>query len=212
MEIKIGSLYVNKTLKYLVPILKCYGKPLEAKINSVFKLAFGIHDTYLDGSEVSENRCIYILCDKEYKKDNFFTTLEWLRCQEYFVNDYIFSSNPNSRFHMIILKFPEPYNNAYDNFLVGKYSKMLPPLEVDNFFLNQEVKSIMKGIKTPINETQLLQEIELVFGVSKDVLEGVTLEELDLPITIKQEVFNYDTKQQGYFLTNINKLITNANI
>ena len=79
MDIVIGKLYINRTVKYLVPGLGFYGPTLKTKLNLIFKLAFGVHDTLLEGSYLEGQKNIYILVDKLVRPELFQNFMDWIK-------------------------------------------------------------------------------------------------------------------------------------
>jgi len=195
MEITLGKLYSNRTVKYLVPALNYYGPTLKTKLNLVFKLAIGIHDTLLSGSHLEGQKNIFILVDKAVRPDLFQNFMDWVKHQEYYVTDYVYDSilENHSRKHMIVLAFPPSLGDAYDKFLEGKYSKMYTKTEITQFF-SDENKGLAKDVLTrhPLAKIQFKQMIKSMFDV--------VLEEQDF----KTEVFEYDvppSKEEEFFNT-----------
>ncbi len=70
MKIVTGKIYVNKTKKYLLPIVKDYGNELISKLSSVHKLAMGINDDIIPEYFNFKNH-IFILVDVSIKPINF---------------------------------------------------------------------------------------------------------------------------------------------
>ncbi len=66
MELKVGDLYRNRTLAYLVPALAYYGEDFKERFSTVFKLAFGIFDYLLEESHLQGQKNLYILLDREF--------------------------------------------------------------------------------------------------------------------------------------------------
>lgn len=195
MDIQIGKLYSNRTSKYLVPALNYYGPTLKTKLNLIFKLAFGIHDALLDGSHLEGQKNIFVLADKSVRPDLFQNFMDWIKHQEYYVTDYVYDSllENHSRKHMIVLSFPNELENAYDNFLLGKYSKMYTRAEIVQYF-SDENKIPAKNVLTRayIAKLQFTQLIKKEFDV--------VLEEQDF----RNEVFEYDIppiKEEEFFNT-----------
>ena len=136
IETKIGEIYRNKTLLYLVPALNFYGPTLKVKLNLVFKLAFGVYDTLLDGSHLEGQKNIYILIDKAIRPELYENFMTWVKHQEYYVTDYAMDELEGRR-QMLVLAFPLELEDAYDKFLEGKYSKMYQKQEIATFFENK---------------------------------------------------------------------------
>lgn len=194
MEIEIGKLYINKTVKYLVPGLSFYGPTLKTKLNLVFKLAFGIHDTLLDGSHLEGQKNIFILVDKLVRPDLFQNFMDWVKHQEYYVTDYTYDAimESHSRKHMVVLAYPPSMGDSYDKFLLGKYSKMYTKKELLTYF-SEESKIDARQVlsKTIIARQKFISLVKLTFGTQlepQDFLEGSW--EYDLPPNQEEEFFN----------------------
>ena len=194
MDIVIGKLYVNRTVKYLVPGLGFYGSTLKTKLNLVFKLAFGIHDTLLEGSHLEGQKNIYILVDKLVRPELFQNFMDWVKHQEYFVTDYTYDAimESHSRKHMIVLAYPPSMGDSYDKFLLGKYSKMYTKKELLTYF-SEENKAEARQVlsKTMIARQKFISLVKSTFGTQlepQDFLEGSW--EYDLPPNQEEEFFN----------------------
>lgn len=195
MNITLGQLYSNRTAKYLVPALNYYGPTLKTKLNLVFKLAFGIHDSLLEGSHLEGQKNIFVLVDKLVRPDLFSNFMDWIKHQEYYVTDYVYDSilEDKARKHMIVLAFPSSMEDAYDKFLKGKYSKMYSKTEITQYFA-EEGKIFAKQVLTRQIEARIR------FRMLVKETFGVVLESQDF----KDEVFEYDlppTKEEEFFNT-----------
>jgi hypothetical protein len=194
MDIIIGKLYINKTVKYLVPGLGFYGPTLKTKLNLVFKLAFGIHDTLLTGSHLEGQKNIFILIDKLVRPDLFQNFMDWVKHQEYFVTDYVYDSilEAHSRKHMIVLAYPPSMGDAYDKFLLGKYSKMYTKQEITSYFAEEaKVETRQVLVKTVHAKHRFISLIKATFNTQleeQDFLIGSW--EFDLPPNEEEEYFN----------------------
>lgn len=191
MHIQLGTLYVNKTLKYLLPCLKLYGESFIVKLNSVFNLAFGLHDSVLDGTEYEGQKLIYILSDKFYQPAKFQNFLNYVKHQPYYVMDYAFDDIEKGRQHMLVIKFPDTHHDVYDKFIEGKYSKMYTKDEIRTFFSKESeakdvitrsssirpafIEKIYNSFNTRITETDII-----TYGM-----------EYDFPPEMQKEFFNY---------------------
>lgn len=192
MDIEIGRLYINRTCKYLLPCLKIYGPTFQTKINSIFNLAFGIHDTLLDGTPFETQRAIYMLCDKMFQPTKFDNFLNYVKNQEYYIIDYAFDDLENGRKHMVVIRFPEKYSDVYDKFLESKYSKMYCKDEIEEFFPdNSEAKGVIKQSNEMGNI--FIEKVFRTFGTRltlKDLKVGGM--EYDFPLEKEEEFFNYE--------------------
>lgn len=194
MDIQIGKLFINRTVKYLVPGLNFYGPTLKTKLNLVFKLAFGIHDSLIEGSHLEGQKNIYILVDKLVRPDLFQNFMDWVKHQEYFVTDYAYDAimEAHSRKHMIVLAYPPTMGDSYEKFLLGKYSKMYTKKEITSFFAEESKKEVRQVIvKTVHAKTRFITLIKETFGTileEQDFLTGYW--EYDLPPNEEEEFFN----------------------
>lgn len=195
MQIEIGRLYVNKTYKYLLPCLSVYGLSFVEKLNGIYNLAFGIHDASLDGTHFENQKLVYILCDKLYQPARFQNFLNYIKHQEYFVHDYPFDSLESGRQHMIVVKFPEEYYSAYDNFLEGKYSKMYSFDEIEKLFPDDDSEAKQVIIKSVSMRDIFITKVNNCFGsnlTAEDVRNNNM--EYDFPIEKVKEVFNFKSR------------------
>jgi hypothetical protein len=194
MQIEIGKLYVNRTVKYLIPALSYYGSTLKTKLNLVFKLAFGVHDCLIEGTHLEGQKNIFILVDKLVRPDLYQNFIDWIKHQEYYVTDYAYDSilEHNSRKQMLVLAFPPELADAYDKFLLGKYSLMYTKNEVETFF-GEETKAIARHVlrKTYYAKIEFKRLVKETFGTvleEQDFLVGSW--EYDLPPNKEEEFFN----------------------
>lgn len=205
MEIKIGQLYINKTYKYLLPCLKELGSTFLAKYDSVHKLAFGIHDCYLDGTSYEDQMLLYILCDKMFKKHNFNNFLNYVKHQSYYCTDYAFDDIESGRKHMIVIKFPEKYLDSYEAFVEGKYSKMYSQKQIDSLFYDTK-RTVAHAVRLQavevMNRTKPMtvsftKDLTTVLGTTLTVQDVIDNDmELDFPLSREEEFFNYRESEQ----------------
>lgn len=193
MQIQLGTLYVNKTSKYLLPCLKLYGDTFITKLNSVFNLAFGLHDGVLDGTDFEPQKLIYILSDKLHQPAKFQNFLNYVKHQNYYVMDYAFDDIETGRKHMLVIKFPESHYHSYDKFIEGKYSKMYTKEEIDKFFIREsEVKQVITRDSRMI--PIFIERIKESFGKTTEIFKEDLIEndvEYDFPPEQQKEFFNY---------------------
>lgn len=194
MGIEIGKLYSNRTVRYLVPGLGFYGPTLKTKLNLVFKLAFGIHDTLLEGSHLEGQKNIFILVDKLVRPELFQNFMDWVKHQEYFVTDYTYDAimESHSRKHMIVLAYPPSMGDCYDKFLLGKYSKMYTKQEITSYFAEEsKIETRQVLVKTVHAKHRFISLIKATFNTQleeQDFLIGSW--EFDLPPNEGEEYFN----------------------
>ena len=191
MQIEIGKRYVNKTWRFLYPCLRGHGDIFVSKFNPVFKLAVAIHDTLLDDSKKAEGRSIYILCDKLANKIAFDDFLDWIKYQDYYIGDYCPDSEIlKSRKHVIIIKIPEVYNDAYDHFLKSNFSLMYLDEELKLLFSNPGKKKEYDILsREPKIIEDFVKEVNKEFG-SNAIVDDFKNAELELPLRKTEEIFN----------------------
>lgn len=190
MQIIIGTYYVNKTWKYLVPCLSDYGSTFKAKYNSLFKLATGVHDCIFDGTKYENGRYVYILIDKLYRPAVTQNILQWMTYQSCYVTSYAFDDLVKGRKHMLVLSIPELYNDSYDSFIKGSYSQMYSDNQIDILFPDptNEVRAVLKRTKNAYSSFITKVNSSFDSNITKKDLIGA---ELDFPLEKGKEFFNY---------------------
>lgn len=208
MEINIGSLYVNKTWRFLVPSLQAHGHIFIKKFNPVFKLAIGIHDTYLDGADIANGRNVYAMLDTLYNKKLYGEFADYIQYQPFYKGDYCPDGDVlKSRKHVFILEVPEEYHKSYDNFLQGKYSEMYSKKDIERLYKNldvsKNVKILLKKDETTFQDFKILVENEFnVVTNPNELIKG----EWELPLKKTEEIFNCSNKDTVYFNEEIDKV------
>jgi hypothetical protein len=190
MNIKAGELYINKTMKYLLPVIKDYGQELSTNINNLFKLGFGVKDALFTDKDM--NCHIFILVDTSIDRDKFNTTLLWLQQQPYYEHDYPFDDIKRGSKHMIVLKIPEHHIPAYQNFITSKFSKMYHKDDIDKYFKKTDARY---KVLTKDSETlkAYVDEINKTFDAQYTYAEWIKDDvEIEKPINLKEEIFNFN--------------------
>jgi hypothetical protein len=203
MKVKIGEIYMdevtgqktifpNKTRKFLLPCLKEYGTDFMNKLNNVFKVAAGIGDIVTDNCGQLHEKHIFILLNSTIANKFFLSFIEWIKEQPMYVDDYVFGNIQKSKFHMVVLRVPEKFNNSFDAFKESKYSSMFTEEVIGNFFTSITDKMILgKDVKYKLRFTRKLNKF---FGtdVKPEEWEG----ELELPLNEEEEIFNPHLKKK----------------
>lgn len=181
--------FQNKTMRYLLPLLKAYGN-IFIEYFYCLKIKFcGIAD-YNYNDELGVNLFVVIEVNN-YNLYNRF--LKFFKEQDYYVNDFIFSISNN--LHCFVIKFPFP--KIIEKFLLGKYSELLSKEDVNRFY---DKTFISKGIEyyTPVYSIVtkkkeyrdiFLETVRKDFGATTDI-EGDF--EYDYPPILSMEILNYD--------------------
>jgi hypothetical protein len=202
MEIKVNQFYVNKTRKFLLPLIRTFGEEFLDRYNSIYKFAVGVHDINLNIETYVKNKpLIYIMIDKVSSSSRGQFFLDWLVTQDYYVHDYVASQELSSRMHMVVLKFNEEYEYVYERFMLGNYSAMYTEEEIDTFFRIPREKVGTESRKIYDYALQVLTKSEnALFGyrykVNKLYNADLNVENLrdhldyELPLDPSEEIFN----------------------
>ena len=185
IKIQIGQLIMNKTSKFIKPCLKLYGDDFRKKLSSVFKLAYGIGDMYINQKY---EKHIFILIDTQKCLNHFVSTLEWIQSQDCYEDDYAYDHLVNGRLHMLVIKLPNGID--LDQFLSGKYSKMYTDKEIINL-LDDESKAVV--IKDKNYRITFVEKVNKQFKSNLKLTELPIESELEIPPNIpyleEQEIF-----------------------
>ena len=190
MDIQIGKLVQNRTLDYLFPSIRMYGDTFIGKFNLVFKLAYGIHDTLLNGTPFESQRKLCILLDRKYRPSDYENFMRWLRLQEYYITDYSLDDTITGRQQMVLIEYPEQYAHVYDNFLSSQYSKMYTKDEIELMFKTEgHGKSVLN--RSPEALLDFITRVNSTYGtnLTKKDFQGEDVE-YDFPWVNNQEFFN----------------------
>lgn len=194
MKIEFGKLFRNRTLEFLVPVLRKHGQDFISKFNYYcFKLAYGIEDrNFKNKALLKDRRPIFILIDKDNNIELSNSFLDWIRKQDYYITDY--SKKESSSLHMIVLDTPLDYYDSYDKFMLGMYSKMYSKQDIEEIFRDKNSKGYRVIVKdrgyldTFLN--QLKEEFDFVPQI-EDRQEYIEETELDFPysLSVEDEIF-----------------------
>jgi hypothetical protein len=198
MKIEIGCLYKNRTLKYLVPALNYYGETFKTKFNLVFKLAFGLHDSLLDGSYLEGQKNIFILLDRKSRPDLYENFMNWMKSQEYYVTDYSYDDIEKGRIQTLVIAFPNELSDAYDKFVKGKYSKMFTRTEVERMFKEDKVEARDIFYRRLPGRDNLIKVVREEFGTKLEYTDIKKGFEYDIPPRKEEEFFNHNKKEMAY--------------
>ncbi|MGL6064240.1 MAG: hypothetical protein ACRC0V_08505 [Fusobacteriaceae bacterium] len=198
MIIKEGITFRNKTYRFLLPLYRYLGETFILKLNSIKKLSIGIHDTLLDGTDISEEKNIYILAS-DCESRVFQNFLLYLKEENYLRDSYVFDEKNN--FVMLIIKIPESFYNTYDKFLEGKYTEMYSEKQTEALFNNPANQKEYKILSLDASiKKDFLNRLNKEYGTSLELEDLENYSEYELPLKSSEEIFNYN-KEETYFLT-----------
>jgi hypothetical protein len=183
---KAVAMHSNKTKKYLLPILKFYGADFVLYANNACKVACGIGDSIAEKVGLEYQKHLFIVFNSKIAPEYFIKFLNWIREQPYYTDDYVYGNILKSPFHMVVLEIPLQFNDSFDNFKKGKYSKMYEKKDMDQLFLmHPDLKGVF--LRNPEMKMEFLKRVNLDFGTELDDFEGDF--EVDYPISLTEEKF-----------------------
>lgn len=182
----------NKTRKYLLPCLKEYGRDFTSRLESVFKVAVGIGDVIVSNRGIKHEKHIFILVSSSIARDFFIDFLDWIREQDMYEDDYTFGNIQTSELHMIIIKLPIKFYDAFETFKLGSYSKMYSEKDIEELF-NKKPQFKKVIVKSKDYKISFVKELNSIFNtnITPEEYDG----ELDLPPD-KNEIFNNHIKKR----------------
>jgi hypothetical protein len=197
MEIVRDKMYINRTKHYLLPVLLKYGNNFTEQFKQVFKLGYGINDEILPDNLKFDNH-IFILFNA-YKNSNngsetstFINFLNWIRKQSYFEFDYPFDDIKEGEQHMIVLKIPDTLSDVHSAFLNSRYSKMYSSNDLQLLFGKDDPRFNI-FTKHPTARKLFIDKINKDYSISFTEQDfDSELLEVDEPIVLKNEIFNYE--------------------
>jgi len=197
MEIVKDKMFINRTKRYLLPVLLKYGDVFIEQFRQVFKLGYGIDDKILPDNLKFDNH-IFILFNAHknstdgFESITFIKFLDWIRKQSYFEFDYPFDDIRDGEQHMIVLKIPESLPDAHSAFLNGRYSKMYSDNDLKLLFGENDPRYNI-FTKHPTARKLFINKINKDYSINFTETDfDSELLEVDEPIVLKNEIFNHE--------------------
>lgn len=197
IKIQLNKIYMNRTRKYLLPIIKIYGTEFTNCINNIRKVAVGIGDMIVQKCGYVHEKHLFILADCDTNKLHFERSIEWLRNHPALVDDYVFGNIQHSHYHMLVIEIPEQFIPSLQHFKEGKFSKMYSKEDINRLFTIHskfpEDVAFYKSIHCVLThdhnyKIEFAKQVTAEFGVKNyNPPDDI---EFDFPIVLKQEVFN----------------------
>lgn len=183
MKIQLGSIKMNKTGRFLKPLLKLHGEEFRRKLSRCFKLAYGMGDLLINNQYTQH---IFILLDAEHENCKIFFNdfMEWFQEQDYYEDDYAVDNLLYGRLHMIVVRLPKNCEDKLQHFKKGEYSKMYTNKEVEEL-LEDKDKAIV--IKDSNYRTIFVTKLNEQFGTDMKLKELASDAELEIPPGIDDE-------------------------
>lgn len=191
MKIQLGNVLMNKTKKYISPVLKVYGTEFIGKFQDlIFKLAYGLGDIITVSKNITIGNYIFVLIDSRQSKDlNSF--LNWIRepfNANIYEEDYAYDDLSEGFLHVLVLKFPEQFRHILEPFNKGEYSKMYTTKEINELISDVNVAKVL--IKDETYKEDFSKQLYDEFKVVIKPTDIGNHYELDFPAKIEEEVIN----------------------
>jgi len=187
------TIHPNKTRKYLLPCLKEYGVEFTRRLENVMKVAVGIGDFVISNRKIKEyERHLFVLIDTSLAPKYFRDFIEWVRDHPVYEDDYVYGNVAKSKFHMVVIKFPEKYYESFEIFQSGRYSQMYSEETIEKFFNRYPERNVL--IKDHNYKIVFVGKLNKIFNstIKPEEYEG----ELDLPPSEREEKFNHHLKRK----------------
>lgn len=204
--IKEGQIIGNRTLKYIIPGLKLYGKELWGNISIFSTLCTGIKDEVFN---MNMENAVFILVNikgrmvyNKYVNVNkammqFYELLSWFNKQPYYIADYPYNSGKDKFLHMLVLR--HPVKDAVTKFIAGEYSQIYSNKEIVDLF-SKNVREYDILMKTDTGKEELRKYLNFEFnltGKHELTLSDIdNYKEYDIPPNLNQEVFRWKKTSQ----------------
>lgn len=200
MQIEIGKRYVNKTWRFLYPCLRGHGDVFVKKFNPLYKLAVGVSDDIVKGTQYSKERNIFILIDTMFQPKLVQEFLSYITFQPFYKHHYYVDNHEltQARKMMLVLSVPDMFYEAYDNFIIGRYSQMYDTDETKKLFSNIDRKKEFDILtKNYSLEDEFIKSVNEEFDTNVYYFDE-PIKEYELPLKPSEEIFNYQSN--NYYL------------
>jgi hypothetical protein len=187
MKIQIGNIVMNRTFRYLRPVMREYGPDFLMYYEMMFKVAIGIGDIIIVGSNIKFEKHLFFLVNTRRSRKSFIEALQWIRGHESYEDDYAFDQIHYGFLHMVVLRIPEKYYRTLYHFKMSRYSKMYTEQDIKKWFENREEYKVLTKNKE--------YRIEFVRSINERFDSQIEAKdftgELDFPISEEDEFFNF---------------------
>lgn len=133
MVLKGDNVVVNKTYRFIFPILRLYGEEYLKRMDDIYKLAVFIDD--LTNPRYDKDDYLHVVIDPQRKIGKKHYTLEdtiaWLTHNGILNKAYTLESDPNKI--VLMIRIPDKYQGCIDLFVQG-YTNLFSKQDVDRYF------------------------------------------------------------------------------
>jgi len=179
----------SKTWKYLyLAVLKGWDEELRNILNRTNKIEAAIRDEAASPiiRDLKDPKIYLKVRPDMYTKIFFDSDLPVLRKHPSFLGDYS-NYNKGQEDHIIVLKVPERFIEAFNNFLKGKYSKMYNFEEIMELYTSDAFKTYQGVLlKTREAKEDFIERLNEEFTTDFYKVEGDP--EYDLPLKCSEEI------------------------
>lgn len=208
IEIKRGQTYFNQTLRFLTPSLTVYDSLVDYLL-PLQTLAWTIGD-HNYSQDIKNHLHAVIDVNGRYKYDryldkktgykDFYSFIEFIKNQDYYVDDYTF----NDYAHVVIFNIHEMFGNLIDKFIEGKYSQLYTEKHLKMGVISKKIKirgkyieSVPYKIITRDKEyrKEFFKKLNTDFKSKVDPFDKDIINddrELEYKPFLKQEILNYN--------------------
>lgn len=187
IPIQLGVVRMNKSYRYLYPIVRFYGQEVYERIRTTHKLGVGINDVvFWKENHIVLTNELFILVDTkgEYRYDThvnpitsqmkFADDLAFLKSKGILSTDYVFD-DISGHLHMLVLKVPEDVPHAVRAFVLGRYELIFTDKQASRLFHKDSVEYKVvtndKAYRVILSEA-IMNKLETI--ISPEDLPGLT--------------------------------------
>ena len=193
MVFYLGKITYNVTYRFLAPVLNTFNSTFLQEYRNVTPhvMAYAIGDVKYDRAKRKQHQYLLFVAfningkfipekatylNKKDGRLKFKAFLDYFKKSKYYYDDYII----DPIMHCVVIKLPKEFNETYDNFVNGKYSKLYKNSLVDLLFNNKDNLSVLK--KDPEYREVFRERIKQKFGVTDKHLPDIDDDtELEFP-------------------------------
>lgn len=212
MKVSLGQFYHNKTRRYLVPLLKRYGKAAWSKIISMPTLAWGVTDlSYQKEKGKCFDNHLFALVDMETSKDYFFDIspfiLSWLKDQDFVIDIYDYVVD-GVTLAMVVFELDPIFDGSVKKLLDSDYYSLYnnPSIKYVEQYISPYIVVDNKQYFNPaygvVTEDARQKEFfaELVRDRFNVKLSDEQIVGYEFTVNKSQEMFNYDKTDYHSFI------------
>lgn len=199
MTFYLGEIVHNATYRFFAPILNTFSQTFLQQYRQVVPhvMAYAIGDVSFDKAKNKQHHYLLFVAFNVHGKFipekklyvnakqgrlQFKAFLDYIKKSKYYYDDYVI----DSVIHAVVIKVPSEYNEVYDNFVKGKYSKMYREGLLMKLFSNRDNLAVLR--KEKYYQEVFREKIKHKFGVTDKYLPDIDDDtELEFPPNKKED-------------------------